>query len=199
MNRSTTFGWDSFGRRMLGAFRLNGDTYRELSASPTALPQAVAVILLGSLASAIVFLVDGDSPSLGVNVDWERYPVMRESDVVAALAGAVLDAGWGLLIWAAQAAIIWLVWNRFSSRQRTWQSIAAPLGFANVPLIVFGLLELVPAIGSVLGAIGLLFTIVTSLVALRASLDIGWGRALLLLVLSVVALLPLSVALTWLT
>jgi Ca2+/Na+ antiporter len=66
-------------------------------------------------------------------------------------------------------------------------------------LIVFGLLELVPAIGSVLGAIGLLFTIVTSLVALRASLDIGWGRALLLLVLSVVALLPLSVALTWLT
>src|SRR5687767_11735112 len=101
MNRPTTIGWDSFGRRMLGAFRLNGDTYRELSTSPTALPQAVAVILLGSLASAIVYLVDGDSPSLGVNVDWERYPVMRESDVVAALAGAVLDAGWGLLIWAA--------------------------------------------------------------------------------------------------
>jgi hypothetical protein len=199
MNRPTTIAWESFGRRMLGALRLSGDTYRELSTSPSALPQAVAVILLGSLASGIVYLVDGDSPSLSVNVDWERYPVTRESDVVAALAGAVLDAGWGLLIWAAQAAIIWFVWNRFSRRQRTWQSIAAPLGFASVPLIVFGLLELVPAIGSVLGAIGLFFTIVTSLVAIRSSLEIGWGRALLLLVLSVVALLPLSVALTWLT
>jgi hypothetical protein len=199
MNRPTTITWQSFGRRMLGALRLSGDTYRELSTSPTALPQAVAVILLGSLASAFVFLVEGDSPSLSVNVNWGSYPVTRESNIIASLAGAVLDAGWGLLIWAAQAAIVWFLWNRFSRRQRTWRSIAAPLGFANTPLIIFGLLELVPVIGAALGIIGLLFTIVTSLVAIRASLEIGWGRALFLLVVSVVALLPLSVALTWLT
>jgi hypothetical protein len=199
MSQPISGSWQSFGRRVLGALRLDSATYRELAHSPSALPQAIAVILLGSLASAMVYLIDGESPGLGVNVNWGSYPVTRESDVAAALAGAVLDGGWGLLIWAAQAAIIWLLWNRFSSRTRTWRAIAAPLGFANAPLIVFGLLELVPVAGPVLGALGLLYTIVTSLVAVRASLAIGWGRALVLLVVSVVVLLPLPIALTWLT
>jgi len=199
MNRRNTIGWDGFGRRALGAVRLSGDTYRELAHSPSALPQAVAVILLGSLASAVVYLVDGDSPGLSVDVNWGSYPVTRENDVFAALAGAVLDAGWGLLIWAAQAAIVWFLWNRFSDRQRTWQSIAAPLGFASAPLIVFALLELVPAIGGALAAVGLFWTLIASVVALRAALDTGWSRALLLLVVSSVALLPFPIAITWLT
>ncbi len=195
MNRPTSMGWDGFGRRVLGAIGLKSGVYRELAQAATALPQAIAVILLGSLASAVVYLVDGASPGLSVDVDWGSYPVARESNVVAALAGAVLDAGWGLLIWAAQAAIIWLLWNRFSSGTRSWRSIAAPLGFASAPLIVFGLLELVPVVGGVLAAIGLFWTLIASLVAVRASLAIGWGRALLLLLCSTVVLLPLSLLL----
>jgi hypothetical protein len=193
-----TIGWDSFGRRLLGAMRLRSETYRELAFAPTALPQAIAVILLGSLASAIAFLIDGQSPGLSVDVDWGAYPVTRESDALAALAGAVLDAGWGLLIWAAQAAIVWWLWNRFSSRERTWRAIAAPLGFANAPLIVFGVLEIVPGIGGVLAAVGLLWTLVASVVAIRAALAVGWGRATLLLVVSTIALLPIAVVISYL-
>ncbi len=199
MNRQAATDWQSFGRRVLGALRLSGDTYRELAHPPAALPQAALVILLGSLASAIVYLVDGESPGLTFDVDWESYPLARDSDLVAALAGAVLDAGWGLLIWAAQASIVWFLWNRFSSRLRTWGSIAAPLGFASAPLIVLGLLELVPGVGGLLAAVGLIWTLIASVAALRATLDTGWGRALLLLVVSAVALLPLPIALTWLT
>ena len=191
--------WQSFGRRVLGALRLSGDTYRELSHSPAALPQAIAVILLGSLASAVVYLIDGESPGLSVDINWGGYPIARESNAVAALAGAVLDAGWGVVIWAAQAAIIWLLWNRLSSRKRTWSAIAAPLGFASAPLIVFGLLEVVPVIGGALAAVGLIWTLLASAAALRAALATGWGRALLVLIISAVALLPLPIALTWLT
>jgi hypothetical protein len=193
--------WYAFGRRIIGAIRLDGATYRELSRDPAALASAIAVILLSSLASAFVFLVHGDAPSLSVDVDWGGYPVTRQSNVAAALAGAVLDGGWGLLIWAAQAAVVWFLWNRWlgKRRPRTWRAIAAPLGFANAPLIVFALLELVPVIGSALGGIGLIWTIVTSLVAIRESLTIGWARALLLLVLSVVVLLPLPLMLSWAT
>ena len=195
MNQPYQLSWRAFGRRLLGALRLSGDTYRELAHSPTALPQAIAVILLGSLASAVVYLVDGESPGLSFDVDWGSYPIARESSILAALAGAVLDAGWGLLIWAAQAAIIWLLWNRFSSRPSAWRSVAAPLGFASAPLIVFGLLELVPVVGGVLAALGLFWTLIASLAAVRASLAIGWGRAILLLVCSTVVLLPLSLLL----
>ncbi len=199
MNQPLSFGWDGFGRRLLGALRLNGDTFRELSFVPNALPQAIAVILLGSLASAIVYLVDGDSPSLSVDVNWNSYPVTRESDVLAALAGAVLDAGWGLMIWAVQAAIIYFLWNRFSRNRRTWRSIAAPLGFASAPLIVFALLELVPTVGSALALIGLLWTFVASVAAIRASLSTGWGRAVVLLLVSTVALFPIPLVISWLS
>lgn len=202
MNLENSMTWRAFGRRLLGALRLDGATYRELSRDHAALPQAVAVILLSSLASAIVFLIDGNSPGLSVDVDWGSYPVTRESNLVAALAGGVLDGGWGLLIWAAQTAIVWLIWNRLNrGRQpaRTWSSIAVPLGFANVPLILFALLELVPVVGEALGVVGLLWTLAASIVALRVSLDTGWGRAILYLVVSVVALLPFSIALSWLT
>ncbi len=193
-----SFGWERFGQRVLGAIRLRSDIYREVAVAPSGLAQSIAVILLGSLASAIVYLVDGDPPGLGADVDWGAYPVTRESNTVAALAGAVLDAGWGLFIWVAQAAIIWFLWNRFTGRPRSWATIAAPLGFASAPLIVFGLLEFVPGIGGVLVAIGLFWTLIASVVAIRASLATGWGRAILLLLFSTVVLLPFPLLLNWL-
>ncbi len=61
--------WSSLGRRMIGALRLDGATYREVAHDPGALAQSVAVILLGSVASAIVFLIDGDTPGLSNDVD----------------------------------------------------------------------------------------------------------------------------------
>ncbi len=196
MSAGTSTNWAAFGRRIIGAMRLNGATYREASRDPGALPQAMAVILLSSLASAIVFLIDKTSPGLSVDVDWGSYPITRESNAAAALAGGILDGSWGLLIWALQAVIIWFLWNRFGSRPRRFSAIAAPLGFANAPLIFFALLELVPVIGGGLGVIGLLWTLVASVVALREGLETGWWRATLLLVISVVILLPLSVMLS---
>jgi hypothetical protein len=199
MSAGNAVGWSSFGRRIAGAMRFDKSVYRNVSRDPGALPQAMAVILLSSLASAIVFLVDHSSPSLSVDVDWGSYPITRESNVAAALAGGLLDGSWGLIIWAAQAALIWVVWNRFAHRRRTFAEIATPLGFANAPLIVFALLELVPVIGRGLGVVGLLWTLAASVVALREGLDTGWGRAVLLLAASVLVLLPLSVALSRLT
>lgn len=196
MKRSASPGWSAFGPRLVGALRLHGATFREIGSDPGALPQAIAVILLGSLASAMVFLIRGSAPGLSIDVDWGSYPITRESNAIAALAGGILDGGWGLLIWAAQAAIIWLLWNRFASRRRAWHEIAAPLGFANAPLIVFGLLEAVPVIGGGLGVLGLLWTLIASVVAVRESLDTGWGRAIGLLAVSLAILLPLSVAIS---
>lgn len=198
----TEQGWQSFGQRLIGAMRLDGATYRALSWDAAALPQAIAVILLGSLASALVFLIDGKAPGLSVAVDWGSYPVTRESNVLAALAGGILDGSWGLFIWAAQAAIVWLLWNRLDrgkARPRSWRSIAVPLGFANAPLIPFALLELVPVAGPALGVAGLLWTLVATVVALRSALEFSWGRAAFYLVVSGAILIPLSLVLSRIT
>lgn len=186
--------WAAFGRRIAGAMRLSRTTYHAIAHDPRALPQAVAVILLSSVSSAIVFLVTGGSPGLTIDVDWGAYPITREHDAAAALAGGVLDGGWGLLVWAVQTSIIWLLWNRFSARRHNWGTIAAPLGFANAPLIVFALLEALPVIGGALGVVGLVWTLVASVVAVRVALDTGWGRTIGLLAISIVVLLLFSIA-----
>lgn len=196
MRSRIAHGWRSLGRRAVGALRLDGATYREVSLDPDALPQAVAIILLSSLVSAIVFLATGSAPGLSVSVDWASYPVTRESDAAAALAGGVLDGGWGLIIWAVQTSIIWILWNRFAGARRSWRAVAAPLGFANAPLIVFAFFEAAPIVGGVLGAIGLLWMLVASVVAVRAALNTGWGRASVLLAISVVVLLPVSIVIS---
>ncbi len=192
MTSETLREWRSIGRRAAGALRLDGATYREVSLDPEALQQAIALILLSSLGSAIVFLATGSAPGLSVSVDWASYPVTRESDAIAALAGGVLDGGWGLIIWAAQATIIWELWNRFARERRPWYAVAAPLGFASTPLVLFAFLEAIPVIGSVLSVVGLLWVLVASVVGLRAGLGTGWGRAIVLLAISVVVLLPVS-------
>lgn len=192
-------GWTQFARRIAGAGRLQSATYRELSWDRGALPQAVLIILLSSLASAAVFLVEGSVPSLSFDVNWERYPVTRESNAFAALVGAVLDGGWGLIAWAVQATMIWWLWNRFSVRRREWHMVAVPLGFANVPLVPFALLQLVPIIGGVLGSVGLLWTLVASFVAVREGLSIGWARAILLVFVSMGLLLPIPILISYLS
>ncbi|MCA9859195.1 MAG: hypothetical protein KC438_05700 [Thermomicrobiales bacterium] len=187
--------WESFGRRFVGALRLNRDLFREVSRAPTALSQAIAVILLASLASALVFLIRGEARGLSVVVVWERYPITRESNVAAAVAGGILDACWGLIIWAIQAAIIWLIWNRFGSHPMPSVAIATPLGFANAPLVVSSALEVIPIAGGLMAAIGLIWVIAASLVAIRAVLDVGWRRAVVLFVISTGLLVPLSILL----
>lgn len=192
MDVLTGSAWNRFGQRFAGALRLRQSTYREVAFDPSARMQAVAVILLGSLVSALVYLLRGDAPGLSIDLDWTRYPVTRQSTAVAALAGGMLDALWGLIVWAIQSTVIWWLWNRFAARAVGWWRVAAPLGFASAPVVVAVLLELVPAAGTILGAIGLLWAVIAGIVAVRASLDIGWPRAIILLLASVVPLLPVS-------
>lgn len=194
--------WHAFGRRVLGAARLDSASYREVSRDRNALPQAVAVILLTSLASAAVYLIDGTSPGLSIDLDWARYPVTRESDAAIALAGGILDASWGLVVWAIHASIIWVLWNRLDGgrkRPRSWHAIATPIGFANAPLIVVPVLGLIPVVGGVLTGAGFIWLLATELMAIREALAIGWARALLYLVVSTVAMLPLALILSRLT
>ena len=196
MSAGISTNWAAFGRRIIGAMRLNGATYREASRDPDALPQAMAVILLSSLASAIVFLIDKTSPGLSVDVDWGSYPITRESNAAAALAGGILDGSWGLHLGAAGG-------DHLVSLEPVRQPAAAisgDRGAAGIRQCPFDLLRIARAHScgrrAVWGAVGLFWALVASVVALRSGLETGWGRATLLLVISVVILLPLSVMLS---
>ena len=120
MRSRIAHGWRSIGRRAVGALRLDSATYREVSLDPDALPQAVAIILLSSLVSAIVFLVSGDTE---VATTYIIGRVVNGDYGVAIAYCAVLI----LIMVLAIVLVQWLVGSRKLGRRSGAQPAVAPV------------------------------------------------------------------------
>ena len=84
-------------------------------------------------------------------------------------------AGWAIYAW-----ITYFIGTRLLAGPDTsadWGELARTLGFANAPraLLIFGVF---PALAGVLGLIVGVWTLVTTVVAVRAALDFSTGRAI---------------------
>lgn len=135
--------------RMLGAARLDVATYEDVERDRDATLQALAVVVLASIALAIGGLYFG-----GLSL------------VARGIVGAV--AGWA--IWAG---LIWLIGTRLLPEPQTsadWGEVARTTGFAQAPglLRVFGF---VPLIGPVVMVAANLWMLVAMVVAVRQALD----------------------------
>ena len=104
-----------FFRRVLGAAAVLPDAYEEVEADPKALPQAMVVVALSSVASGIAFLPDQGLRGFG-----------------SAMAAAFL--GW--LIWAWLAYHIGTRWLPEPATEADWGQLLRTTGFAAAPGIV---------------------------------------------------------------
>ena len=143
----------SFGERVKGVALLHVDTYEELEADTTATPQAAGVVALVAAATA-----------LGVS-----------SGGLTAVALAILTAFVGWLIWAG---LTYLIGDKLLGGTATWGELLRTLGFAQVPRLLLVLAQ-VPAVGLLVQLMVFVWTLITSVVALRQALDFGTGRAIL--------------------
>ncbi len=147
-------GHTSFVNRMLRAAQLDAAVYEEIEADKTATTQAALVVVLGSVAVGL-----GSGARFGL-----------VALVVVTLAGL---AAWSFYAWITY----WLGTGPLKgpATEADWGQIARTLGFANSPrlLLVVGVVGL-DALVRVVVAIWIL---VTTVVALRASLDVTTGRA----------------------
>lgn len=141
--------------RMLRALRLDPSLYDEVEEDRNGNGQAFAVVLI----VAACALVGSAAFSL-----------------VFAFQMAIGHVG-GWLFWSAIAAA---VGARFGARAR-FEDLLRPVAFAQAPG-VFHLLALAPSIGWRVGLVVWLWTVLASIVAVRQSLRVGVGPAVLTVV-----------------
>ncbi len=139
----------SFTDRMLGAAKLNVATFEEVESDTSATLQALAVVVLASVAMGIGGMYFG-----GIGL------------IVRGILGAVLG-------WAIWAGLIWLIGTKLLPEPQTrsdWGEIARTTGFAQAPgvLRIFGF---VPLVGVVITVVANIWMLVAMVIGVRQALD----------------------------
>lgn len=159
--------------RMIGAALLDGSVYEEVEHDTGATGQAATVVVLGALAAGIGALAAG--------------PVALLVGIVAALIG-----------WAAYAYVAYWVGTRWFRKPETaadWGELLRTLGFAASPRLLL-VLGIIPVLGILLGLVVLIWTLVTTVVAIRHALDFDTWSAIATAVVSWLALVLISFVVT---
>ncbi len=152
----------SFIDRMVGAAKLNVDTYEDVEADTSATPDAAGVIALVAVAGAIGAAGSGTTA------------------VIAAVVSAFV--GWGL--WAG---ITYIVGDKLLGGTATWGELLRTLGFAQAPGVLLAL-GIIPGFRTITMFIVAIWTLITGIVAIRQALDFGTGKALITAILSAIIL-----------
>jgi hypothetical protein len=165
----------SFSRRVLGALRLDASVYEDVERDNQALGQALAVVVLSSLATGV-----------------GSRPIPAGSEVPLLI--GVLFALIGWVVWAG---LIFLIGTKVVPEPQTRSDVMELMrttGFAAAPGL-FGLLGLLPFIGPLLTFAVSIWMLMAMVMAVRQALDftslwrslgvvfIGWMAYLVVLLL----------------
>ena len=138
-------------QRMLGAARLNAATFEDVESDGSATLQALAVVVLVSIAGGVGTYLDGDS-------------TIVNALVFGVIAGIASWAVWALVVWMIGSTIL-----RTSSTQADWGQLARGIGFAQVPGLL-NILVFIPG-GGIISFIAFVWRVAAILVAVRQCLD----------------------------
>lgn len=161
--------------RMLGAIRLDVDTYEDVEDDRSATWQALGVVILVSLCT---FVGDLLTPVFATSEE--------EFDIVGSL---VVGLGLGLVGWAFWALVTWLVGGFLLKTPDTvadWGQLARGTGFAQTAGVL-NLFLFVPAVGGLIALVALIWRIVCMVIAVRQCLDYtSTWRAIFVIVISAI-------------
>jgi len=156
-------------QRAIGAARLDPQVYEEIEADKSALPQAMAVVVIAAIASGIGAWTSGGGAS-----------------------GLLTSALGALIGWCVWAFVIWVIGTKVLPEASTSADIGELLrttGFAAAPG-VFAVLGLVPMIGTFLMVAASLWQLASMVVAVRQALDYtSTGRAIAVCVIGYIAMI----------
>jgi hypothetical protein len=139
--------------RMIGAARLDVDTFEEVESDYNATGQAALVVTMVAIASAIGGLNQGGR----------------------GIIGGVLVAVVGWLLWSA---ITYVIGDKVFGGTATWGELLRTLGFAQAPGVLL-VLGIIPGLGGLIGMVVGIWMLVAGIIAIRQALDFTTGRAIL--------------------
>jgi hypothetical protein len=153
--------------RMVGAARLNVNTYEEVERDTNATTQALAVVVLASIAVGI--------------------GAIRE-DGFSGLIGGIIS---GIIGWVVFAVVVYFVGTRLLAAPGTQADtgqLLRTLGFSNSPRIL-SVVGFIPVLGPIVAGIASIWALVASIVAIRQALEMSTGRAIATAVVAFIALI----------
>jgi hypothetical protein len=172
----------SFGDRIVGAMKLDAATFQEIEHDPTAMGQAVGVIVLAAVAS-------------GIGTIWFTG--------VTGLVMGVLRALVAYLIWAG---LVWLIGTRLMPDPATkadFPETFRVVAFAAAPglLSVLTIIGIIPILGwliaALIGFLILIWTIAAMVIAVREVLDYAnTGKAAIVVLIGAIGYLVISAILS---
>ena len=158
--------------RMLGAARLDVDTYEDVEKDKGATIQALIVVILVAISAGVGGLLSD------------------EGDLVRGLAFGAIR---GVLSWAVWALVAWIVGTTLLKTQETeadWGQLARGTGFAQTPGL-FNVLVFLPVVGTVIAVLVFFWQLACMVVAVRQSLD--YTSTLRAIFVIVIALIPVVI------
>jgi Yip1-like protein len=139
----------SFGERVIGALRLDANTFEEIERDPTAIGQAVGVIALAAV-----------STGLG-NIFW--------GGITGVLSNTIIS----LISYGVWAVMVWLIGTKLMPDPATKADLPETfrvIGFAAAPGIL-GIVTIIPILGWLLMFVLWIWSIAAMVVAVKAVLD----------------------------
>jgi hypothetical protein len=173
---------DRFVNRVLRAMKLDKKLYEEIEADTTALPQAVVVIVLSSIAAGL-------------------------GSVTPSLSGLIVGTIAALISWLIWAYLIYFVGVKWLAEPQTksnLKELLRVLGFASAPGLI-RIIGIIPFLRAIIFAIAFIWMIAAMVVAVKQALDytrilravavcfIGWLAQIIVFL----AILLLNYALTY--
>lgn len=152
---TTAIGGSTMVDRMIRAAKLEDAVYEEVEHDQSATVQAFWVVVIASVAAGI-------------------------GGLAAGLTGLIVGVIAALIGWGAYAYVCYWIGTRVLAGPQTsatWGELLRTLGFASSPRVLL-VLAFIPVIGLAIAIVVLVWTLVTTVVAVRQALDFDTGKAI---------------------
>ncbi len=165
--------------RMLGAAMLKGSTIEDVEHDRSATLQAMAVVIMVSIASGIGGLLAG------------------EADIVRGVVFGVIRGLLSWAIWAGAALIVGTTILKTPETSADWGEVARGTGFAQTPGLL-NILVFIPILGEIVRVVTFFWQLAAMLMAIRESLDYNslW-RAFFVVLIALIPVLIVNGILVW--
>lgn len=151
----------SFVERLIGALMLDASVYEEVEHDPSALGQAVGVVALAALATAI------------------------GSPVVHGIGGFFSTLISSLIAWLVGTGVIWLIGVVAMKCTSDYPELLRTLGFTQAPFLIM-VVGIVRFIAPLVGLVAGVWALIAYVIGVRQALDVSTGRAVVVCLIAFV-------------
>jgi hypothetical protein len=162
--------------RVIRAVKLDKDFYNEAERDTSLNQEALLIVIIVSLASAIGSFISG----------------IISGEIGGALLSAVLTIVIGIGGYYLWAYVTLFVGKQFFQGDADMGEMLRTLGYAHAPRLL-GLLSFIPCVGAIFALAGFVLSLIAAVIAIREAMDFDTGKAVITAIIGWAIVLVISI------